>query len=61
MSVPLKDLGAKPGKDQTWQMNLNRTKPTGDPEGIESSWSSQGRSTYHDTEGWGKLTAVNID
>ena len=61
MSIPLKELGVAPGKGQTWQMNLNRTKPSGDRAWVESSWSAKGRSAYHDAEGWGKLTAVDID
>jgi len=61
MAVPLKDLGAPEGKNQTWLMNLNRTKPAGNQAWVESSWSAKGRSAYHDSEGWGKLTAVNVD
>lgn len=61
MSVPLKDLGAKSGKDQTWALNLNRTKPgSGDVRFIESTWSAKGTTKYADSSGWGKLTGVKV-
>ena len=60
MSVPLAELGAKPGEDQTWLLNLNRTRPLGGSQWAESSWSRNGRSDYHDSTGWGKLTRVNV-
>jgi len=60
MSVPLADLGAKPGENQTWQLNINRTRPTEDGQAEESSWSRNGRRDYHDPSGWGKLTRVNV-
>ena len=61
MSVPLKDLGAKSGKDQAWALNLNRTKPgSGDVRYIESTWSAKGKSKYADSSGWGKLTGVKV-
>jgi len=60
MSVPLAELGAKPGENQTWLLNLNRTKPLGGQQWAESSWSPKGLSNYHDPDGWGKITRVNI-
>lgn len=60
MSVPLKEIGAYVGENQTWAMNLNRTKPLGQEQGTESSWSSQGRSRYVVAEGWGKIVGVSI-
>lgn len=60
MSVPLKELGAYVGKNQTWPMNLNRTKPAGAQQWTESSWSAKGRSSYNDTEGWGKIVGVRV-
>ena len=59
LSVPLAELGAKPGENQTWLLNINRTRPLGG-QWVESSWSRSGRSDYHDSTGWGKLTRVNV-
>lgn len=60
LSVPLKELGAYVGENQTWPMNLNRTKPAGEQQWTESSWSSEGRSSYNDSSGWGKIVGVTI-
>ena len=62
MAVPLADLGAKPGKDQTWRLNINRTRPSENEDARPqlSSWSRSGRNDYHDPSGWGKLTRVNV-
>lgn len=60
MSVPLAELGATSGENQTWLLNLNRTRPLGGDQWVESSWSAKGSSDYHDYEGWGKVTRVNI-
>ena len=60
MSVPLKELGAYVGENQTWAMNLNRTKPVGPRQWAESSWSAEGRSKYTDPDGWGKIVGVRI-
>jgi len=60
MSVPLKELGAYVGENQTWPMNLNRTKPLAASGWTESSWSAAGRSKYGDATGWGKITGVRI-
>jgi hypothetical protein len=60
LSVPLKELGAYVGAGQTWSLNLNRTKPLGERQWTESSWSAEGRSKYTDSAGWGKITGVNI-
>jgi hypothetical protein len=60
LSVPLAELGAKPGMNQTWLLNLNRTRPLGNDQWGESSWSPKGMSNYHDPAGWGKLTRVNV-
>ena len=60
LSVPLAELGAKSGEGQTWLLNLNRTRPVGDNQWVESSWSPTGMSDYHDSSGWGKLTRVNV-
>ena len=59
LSVPLKELGVRSGKGQTWLLNLNRTKPTGEGY-IEMTWSAQGKSDYGDSSGWGKLVGVSI-
>ncbi len=60
LSVPLKELGVKSGKGQTWAFNLNRSKPQPDGGWVESSWSSKGLSRYPDPTGWGKMVNVNI-
>ena len=60
LSVPLAELGAEPGKDQTWPFNINRTRPLDGGQWAESSWSRSGRSDYHDTTGWGKVTGLNV-
>ena len=60
MSIPLAEMGAKPGEDQTWLLNLNRTRPLGGDQWVESSWSPKGMSNYHDSSGWGRITRVNI-
>lgn len=60
LSVPLKELGAYVGKDQTWPMNLNRTKPLGPQQWTETSWSAKGRSSYNVVEGWGKVVGVAV-
>jgi hypothetical protein len=59
LSVPLKDLGAKSGKGQTWLFNLYRTKPA-DEGFVEMTWSAKGTSKYSDSSGWGKLAGVNV-
>ena len=60
IAIPLKSLGATAGKDLTWTLNLNRTKPLGDNNFVESTWSAQGRSSYHDSSGWGKVTGLTV-
>jgi hypothetical protein len=60
LSVPLKELGARVGEDQTWPMNLNRTRPLGSNQFEESSWSPTGGSQYRDPAGWGKIIGVRI-
>jgi len=60
MSVPLAELGAKVGENQTWVLNFNRSKPLEEGSFVESSWSPTGSSSYHDTSGWGKMTKVVI-
>jgi len=60
LAIPLKGLGAKSGENQTWTLNLNRSKPLGDNNFVESTWSAKGRSSYHDSSGWGKVTGLNV-
>jgi hypothetical protein len=60
MSVPLAEVGAKSGENQTWLLNLNRTRPLGGDQWVETSWSPKGMSNYHDSSGWGKITRVRI-
>jgi len=59
MSIPLTDLGVVSGANQTWLMNIYRTKPI-DGDFIEASWSAAGNDDYHDVSTWGKLTGVSI-
>jgi hypothetical protein len=60
LSVPLKEIGAYVGEGQTWPINLNRTRPLGSNQWLESSWSSKGRSRYRDPAGWGRIEDVRI-
>jgi len=60
MAIPLADLGAKAGANQNWALNLNRSKPLGDGNFIESSWSNKGASDYHDSTGWGKVKGLKV-
>ncbi len=61
LAVPLKDLGAYVGKDQTWTVNLNRTRPArgGRPMG-EWSWAIMGSNDYHQVTDYGRITGVTI-
>ena len=62
LAVPLKELGAYVGKDQTWLLNLNRTKPgtaPGQPAG-EWSWAIMGSNDYHQVMDYGRVVGVNI-
>jgi hypothetical protein len=61
LSVPLKELAAYVGENQTWVMNLNRTRPArgGMPE-AEWSWAILGSSDYHQVLDYGRIEGVRI-
>jgi len=62
LCIPLKSFAAKPGDNQTWLFNLNRTKPNGDDtsDWSETTWSTRGTSKYRDMSTWGRLTGVKV-
>lgn len=62
MSIPLKELGAYVGEDQTWVLNLNRTRPAGAGRpAAESSWAVMGSNDYHQVRDYGRITGVRIE
>jgi len=61
MSVPLKELSAFVGENQTWVMNLNRTRPARGGVGAgEWSWAIMGSSDYHQVRDYGQVKGVKI-
>jgi len=61
MAVPLKELGAYVGENQTWVMNLNRTRPArGGRALVEWSWAVMGSNDYHQVRDYGRITGVRI-
>ncbi len=61
MSVPLKELGAFVGDNQTWVLNLNRTRPARGGQGIaEWSWAVMGSNDYHQVRDFGQVKGVKI-
>lgn len=61
LSVPLKDIGAYVGEDQTWVMNLNRTKPGAGSQAIaEWSWAVMGSNDYHQVLDYGQVKGVKV-
>ncbi len=61
MSVPLKELGAYVGANQTWVMNLNRTKPGPGPQALaEWSWAIMATNDYHQVLDYGQVQGVNV-
>ena len=56
VAIPLETIGVDPTKG--FALNLNRTKPAEFGGFIESTWSSKGRSSYHDYAGWGKVVVA---
>ncbi|MFP4055990.1 MAG: GDSL-type esterase/lipase family protein [Candidatus Brocadiia bacterium] len=61
LAVPLAELGAFVGEDQTWVMNLNRTRPAhGGIPAAEWSWAIMGSNDYHQVRDYGRVTGVNV-
>jgi hypothetical protein len=61
MSVPLKEIGAYVGQNQTWTLNLNRTRPArGDAPLAEWSWAIMSSNDFHQVADFGQVTGVNV-
>ena len=61
LAVPLKEIGAFVGADQTWVVNLNRTRPPRGGKGLcEWSWAVMGSNDYHQATDYGQLTGVTV-
>jgi len=61
LAVPLKELGARVGQEQTWVMNLNRTRPArGGSPAAEWSWAVMGSNDYHQVLDYGRIEGVTI-
>ena len=61
MSVPLKEIGAYVGENQTWIVNLNRTRPArGGKPMLEWSWAIMASNDYHQVSDFGKITGVKV-
>jgi len=62
LAIPLADVGAYVGKNQTWVMNLNRTKPgdSGNQPAGEWSWAIMGSNDYHQVSDFGRLAGVTV-
>mgnify|MGYP005834155011 CR=1 FL=1 len=61
MTVPLKELGAFVGENQTWVVNLNRTRPARGGQGIaEWSWAVMSSNDYHQARDYGQVRGVRI-
>jgi len=61
LSVPLNELAAYVGDDQTWVVNLNRTRPARGQLGLtEWSWAVMGSNDYHQVLDYGQIKGVNI-
>ena len=61
LAVPLKELAACVGENQTWVMNLNRTRPArGNTPAAEWSWAILGSNDYHQVLDYGRIEGVRI-
>jgi lysophospholipase L1-like esterase len=61
LAVPLKELAAYVGENQTWVMNLNRTRPArGSMPEAEWSWAIMGSNDYHQVLDYGRIEGVRI-
>ncbi len=61
LAVPLKELGAYLGDNQTWVANFNRTRPArGGRPAAEWSWAVMGSNDFHQSRYYGRLTGVSI-
>jgi len=61
-AVPLSEIGGYVGKEQTWRLNLNRTKPgptASNPTG-EWSWAVMGTNDYHQVTDYGQVVGVSV-
>jgi len=61
LAVPLKELGAYIGDNQTWVANFNRTRPArgGRPQ-AEWSWAVMGSNDFQQSRYYGRITGVSI-
>ncbi|MHC4717844.1 MAG: sugar-binding protein, partial [Planctomycetota bacterium] len=62
LAIPMKELAAYVGTNQTWIVNLNRTKPgprANQPAG-EWSWAIMGSSDYHQVMDYGQVVGVSV-
>ena len=61
LAVPLKEIGAYVGDNQTWIVNLNRTRPArGGKPMLEWSWAIMSSNDYHQVSDFGKIAGVKI-
>jgi len=62
LALPLAELGAYVGANQTWVMNLNRTRPGPNPSRPEAewSWAIMGSNDYHQVLDYGRVVGVTV-
>ena len=62
LAIPMADVGGYVGENQTWIMNLNRTKPGPQPNrpAGEWSWAVMGSNDYHQVMDYGQVTGVSV-
>ncbi len=61
LRIPMRELGASVGEDQSWTMNIYRTRPArgGDPV-LQYSWSIMTDADYHAAGEFGVVYGVNV-
>ncbi len=61
MALPLRDLEAKVGENQTWRLNVTRTRQArGGDRRLEYSWAVLPNPNFHQLSCFGKLSGVTI-
>jgi len=62
LAIPMADVGAYVGDNQTWVVNLNRTKPGPTPNqpAGEWSWAVMGSNDYHQVMDYGRISGVSV-
>jgi len=60
LAIPLREIGAYVGENQTWPLNLNRTMPAAGGQAAEWSWAVMNGNDYHRVQDYGAVTGVTV-